>query len=277
MPNALLQRLRSALLLGVASAVLASCGGGKDKADATAILDAPLTTNIVDPAVREAVEAPIASDPYLLAESNQEAIRPSDRPLTGTLPVIAPSTNEAKAQALRLAGGKLIAPPATSRSIASTGDTPITLIGLVRQSSARAGGGKAARCDRDTGSYAMEWAQRLPAALPLYPRAHLREAAGADGGGCAFRAVSFTTAVPLGEVMNFYATMAKRAGYSIEQIEQNGAPALVGTQAKSGAAYHIRFRAMAGGGTMADLIVTGDPMATEDKASPRERGEKEGQ
>jgi len=230
---------------------LAACGNAKDKDSNVAGLDASLTTNIVDPALREAIAAPLASDPDLAGEANRDAVRPSDRPLNGALPALA-APAQIKAEALRLAGGRLIATPPVSRTIVSTGDTPVTLLGLARQSASKP------RCTFDDATYSAEWAQRLPAAFPLYPGAHLREAAGSDeNASCALRAASFATGAPRAEVMNFYATMAKRGRYSVEHIEQNGADALVGARSgggDGGGAYHILFRDEPGGGTLVDLI-----------------------
>ncbi len=48
--------------------------------------------------------------------------------------------------------------------------------------------------------------------------------------------------------------MARRAGYSAERIEQNGADVLQGQRAKDEGAYRLLLRPAPGGGTAADLI-----------------------
>ncbi len=251
MPTLLSVPLRSLMLSALLCHTLAACGDTKDQDNGVAGLDASLTTNIVDPALREALAIPLASDPDLAGEANRDAVRPSDRPLNGALPSLTVPA-QIKAEALRIAGGRLVSTPPVSRTIASTGDTPATLVGLARQ-----GAGKL-RCTFDNATYTAAWAQRLPAAFPLYPGAQLREAAGTDeNASCILRAVSFVTGARRSEVMDFYTTMAKRGGYSIEHIEQNGADALIGATGKGNAAYHIRFGDEPGGGTAVDLIVRG--------------------
>jgi len=244
---------RRPLLPGLLAMALASCGGGADKDAPLATLDAPLTRNAADPALREALETPLASDPDLTGEANRDAVRPSDRPLNGALPLLLPPA-QAKEAALRLAGGRLVPAPAATQSITSTGTMPATLAGLARQRLASGG----ERCDDGTESHDMGWSGRLPAALPIYPGAHVTEAAGADEAGrCAFRAVSFTTGVAVGEVVDFYATMAKRGGYSVEHAEHNGADVLDGAKGKDGGAYFLRVEEAPGGGSAVDLVVTG--------------------
>ncbi|MGE4431127.1 MAG: hypothetical protein AB7E05_10360 [Sphingobium sp.] len=248
--------VRSCLLLGLLPVVLAGCGGGgKDRRD-PASLDVALTNAVADPALREAVQAPLASDPDLAAEANRDAVRPSDRPLSGTLPArLTPA--QGREEALRLAGGKLIPTPAATQSVYSTRDMPITLGGLIRQQQERSGGPDAP-CEAEQVDYAMEWAGRMPAALPLYPGAHVTEAAGGgESGPCAYRAATFNTGAPLNEVMDFYTTMAKRSGYSVDHAEQNGGHVLSGGKGKSNLAYHIRLRDRQGGGAEVELIANG--------------------
>lgn len=249
MPTASFHR---SLLPGLLAMMLASCGGDADKDAPLATLDAPLTRNAADPALREALETPLASDPDLTGEMNRDAVRPPDRPLNGALPLLSPA--QAKEEALRLAGGRLISAPAATKSIASTGTVPATLAGLARQTLASRG----ERCDSGRESHDMDWAGRLPPALPVYPGAHVTEAAGADDPApCAFRAASFTTGAPVGEVMDFYATMAKRGGYSVKHVEHNGAQVLDGAKGRNGTAYQLRVQDAPGGGSLVDLIATG--------------------
>lgn len=263
----LTQPVRFLLALALLPATLAGCGGDGKGNGNPATLDAPLTNAVADPALREAVQAPLASDPDLAAEGNRDAVRPSDRPLNGALPAQLTST-DGRAEALRLAGGKLTPTPAATKSVFSTRDMPITLGGLIRQQQARTGNTDAAGrpdergadgpCNESRIDYAMKWARQMPAALPLYPHANVMEAAGSDGAApCAYRAVSFATGAPLSEVMDFYTTMATRTGYSVEHVEHNGGHVLSGGKARSDLAYHIRLREQRGGGTEVELIANG--------------------
>ncbi|OYW88617.1 MAG: hypothetical protein B7Z20_02100 [Sphingobium sp. 32-64-5] len=227
--------VRFFLMFGMLPTALAGCG------------------DVADPALREAVQTPLASDPDLAAEANRDAVRPADRPLSGAVPARLASTPD-RAEALRLAGGKLMPTPAATASGFSTRDAPITLGGLIRQQQERSDTPDA-RCDAARIDYAMKWARLLPTALPLYPGANVMEAAGGGTAGpCAFRAVSFTTGGALNEVMDFYTTMAKRSGYSVEHVEHNGGHVLSGGKDKGSLAYHIRFQDRQGGGTAVDLI-----------------------
>lgn len=239
---------RSFLALAILGMALAGCDGGNGEKN-LASLDAELTNNTVDPALRDAVEGPLATDPGLAGDANRDAVRPSDKPLTGAVPANL-SPRQAREQAVKLAGGKLLTTPAATKSITST-DHPVTLGGMAEK---KQGGGKcgAARMDYD-----MQWAGRMPAALPVYPGGHVTEAAGANNAPCNLRAVSFTTAIPRQEVMDFYYTMARRGGYTAEHIEENGEHVLGGTRAKDDGAYYVSMTSAPGGATSVTLIANG--------------------
>lgn len=230
------------------SLLLAACGE-KEKDKNLAGLDAELTNNSSDPALHEALEAPIASDPDLAGEANRDAVRPGNKPLNGAVPArLSPA--EAKAAALKLAGGKLMPTPAATRSVTST-KNPVTLAEMAEQRERTASNCGSARIE-----YAAGWASRMPAAFPVYPGGTVNEAAGANNAPCNIRAVSFTTSAPLNEVMDFYYTMARRAGYSVEHLEENGENVLGGARDKDEGAYYISFR-KTNGGTAVDLIANG--------------------
>lgn len=235
---------RTCFALMPACLVLTACGGGADETEVSR-LDAKLTENSVDPALREALEAPIATDPDLVGEANRDAVRPADTPLTGTVPARL-AVPQARTEALRLAGGKLLQAPAATKSVTST-DDPVTLGGKIAARLDRAA------CRRVPVDYAAQWSQSLPAALPVYPGGSLMEAAGTDEEGCITRAISFTTPVPASEVLDFYYSMVRRAGYSADHIEQNGEDVLSGRRGKGGA-YYLSVKARNGGGTAVDLI-----------------------
>lgn len=236
---------RHVALLGVL--ILGACGGGDDKSVNLATLDASVMHNTTDPALREAIEAPIATDPDLRREGNRDGLKPADKPLDGAVPVRL-AMRDARAMALKLAGGKLLPTPIATKTITTTKDA-ITLSGIAREHGLTEG------CDDPRLGYDMSWAARLPAALPLYPGVALKDAAGANDPHCAVRGVSFTTNIPAGEVLDFYYSMAKRAGYAIQRAERNGGHSLSGAQAQGSGSFYLRVQQAPYGGTMADLVV----------------------
>ena len=106
----------------------------------------------------------------------------------------------------------------------------------------------------DKVEYTSAWAAKLPAAFPVYPRGNTQEAAGTDEGACALRVVSFVTPVALDEVLAFYNTRAKSAGYSVEHVTSAGDNILSGTKGK--AAYVVYGRRLPQGVTEIDLVTT---------------------
>jgi len=254
MPVLRFVRSVSCLVLPAALAMVLSGCGAKNEETGLANLDAQLTGNSADPVLRAAVEDRITVDPDLVAQSNRNSIRPADKPLNGTVPA---ATGRAPADGAveKLAGGPLMqAPAALSDDSKRRPDEAITLGGLARLQKA---GGKGRACPPPPPAlqYSNSWAQRLPAAFPLYPDAQLREAAGAGSGICGMRAVSFTTAAPVQDVLNFYYTLARRAGYSAERQARDGQDILGGT--RNEAAYYLALEPAPGGGTRVNLIVNG--------------------
>ena len=115
---------------------------------------------------------------------------------------------------------------------------------------ARAAGGCAERAENTA-----RWAARLPQPFPVYPRGAVQEAAGTDAAGCALRVVSFVTPVPLGEVLDFYFTRARDAGFSAQRVLQDGDDVLAGV--KGGASYVVYARRLPSGTTEVDLVTSG--------------------
>lgn len=231
-------------------AVLSACGGKKHDRDLEN-LDAQLTNNAVDPALRAAVEDNITVDPDLVGQSNRNAVRPADKPLSGAVPANL-SHKVAKAEVERAAGGALMKAPAATKTTAAASTEGVTLGALAKQQ--KLGGRKGRACGSPQVSYGNEWAQRLPATFPMYPGSQLTDAAGTEKGTCNLRAVSFTTSAPVDEVIDFYYTKARRADYSAEHTLCDGGDALGGVRARDDGAYYITFRALRGGGTSVDLI-----------------------
>lgn len=236
-------RFRSVGMISLVLA-LAACGKG-DKDANLAALDAQLTDNAADPALKGALADPIVVDPQLVGQSNRNAVRSADRPANGALPVLGGDAATAQAQAVKQAGGKLIPTPAATQgdAMAST----VTLGAVARE------GAGNANCAKKL-VYGMEWAQRMPEPFTLYPGAQLTEAAGAQANGCTLRATSFVTAAPRQGVMDYYYTLARRAGYDGEHKVMGGDHVLGGTRGSDGSAYFILFTDAPGGKTGVDII-----------------------
>ena len=234
------------LALVALTLALAGCGRGDDNANLAA-LDAQLTNNTADPALRSAVNGKLAVDPDLVSQSNRNSVRPADKPYSGAVPagLKAPADKDA---AKRLAGGTLMQAPAPDSGAVASG---VTLGQLAQSQKYRPR--KARACGAPRVAYGPNWASRLPATFPLYPGAALVEAAGSDNGACQLRAVTFTTGAPVQDVIDFYFTMARRAGYSGERQTDGTTEILGGT--RDDGAYYLTFRAIRGGGTSVDMIV----------------------
>lgn len=238
---------RSVSLMALAL-TLAACGKGEKDANLAA-LDAQLTNNTVDPALKGALADPIVVDPQLVGQSNRNAVRPADKPANGAVPVLPGNGSEAQAVAVRLAGGKLLSAPAATPGAAMA--SAVTLGAVAREDAQRRGGN--AGCAKKL-AYGMEWSQRLPDPFSLYPGAQLTEAAGAERDGCTLRAASFVTAAPRQGVMDYYYTLARRAGYDGEHKILGGDHVLGGARASDGSAYFIVFTDAPGGKTGVDII-----------------------
>ncbi len=224
---------------------LAGCGG----ADSTnnIMSDAELG-NAADPAVTAALQDPIMVDPQLAGQANGDAIRPPSQPYSGGVPDDAVATNGTKIDT----NGLLKAPaPVTGKDCpqCKAARESVTLGGIAaRQPNARIKGCAGAL------RYSASWAQRLPADLPLYPQARVIEAAGAQGGNCALRVVSFSAAQPMEALLDWYYTRATRAGYSSEHQVEGAQHILGGTRTRDDGAYVLFLTARKGGGTDVDLV-----------------------
>lgn len=234
-------------LLG-STLLLSACG--REPA-AKAELD-PLNDELTsaDPVVKGALEDKIIVDPKLADQSNRNAAGPGNQPVDGGVPAIRGSkaTADAEAAGAQAAGTLIAAPDALPMEGCTdcAASRPVTLGTLARQS----GGGA---CDAKV-TYGNEWAARLPAAFRVYPRALIREAAGVATGKCNVRVVNFQTAASKQAVLNYYHTMARRAGYSSEHRSDGSEHMLGGT--KGNQAFVIMLRTD-GGMTDVDLVASG--------------------
>lgn len=223
-------------------ALLASCG---DKAEDETAGDA------MDPASEQALNDELMTDPDLAGRNEANAA------LSGTGNAAIPNIDKspraieaARSRAAELVGGrsKLADAPA-AKALGS--DAPPSKAMVAAAKAVVAPGGE--NCG-DKVDYTSAWAAKLPAAFPVYPRGNTQEAAGTDEGQCALRVVSFVTPVALDEVLAFYNTRAKTAGYSVEHVTSGGDNILSGTKGKS--AYVVYGRRLQQGVTEIDLVTT---------------------
>jgi hypothetical protein len=222
---------------------LAGCSG----ADTTnnMLSDAELG-NAADPAITSALQDQIMVDPQLGRQANGDAVRPPSQPYSGGVASDAVAANGEKIDTAALL--KTPAPVKECTQCAAARDS-VTLAGI-------AGRQKNVRTKGCAGSlqYSASWAQRLPADLPLFPQARVTEAAGAQGGKCALRVVSFSAAQPIQTMLDWYYTKAVRAGYSAEHQVDGTEHILGGTRARDDGAYVLFLSPRKDGGTDVDLV-----------------------
>lgn len=222
---------------------LAACGGAKDPAT---------KSTEADPAISGALADQIMVDPDLAKQNRGNAALSGGGPADGSLPLEQASPEAiaaAKADALRLVGGRMQLAPSANGSGSQQGAELATAADVASNVP-----GIGAACP-DKVEYSAAWAAKMPAAFPVYPRGHINEAAGTDQDGCALRVVSFVTPVAPMDVMNFYYTRARSAGFAAERRREGGDDVLGGT--KSGAAYLVYARQMPNGLTEVDLVANG--------------------
>ncbi|MDP3908152.1 hypothetical protein [Novosphingobium sp.] len=221
--------------------LLSACGSGEPAVD-------PLAER--DPAVTAALADPLMADPDLTSQNRGGAALTGGGPATGEIPPLKRGQAEldaARAAALDLVGGAPgAAPPATIMLETSPADAP-TAVALVR---ALPWGKPCA----DKLGYTASWAAGLPPALPVYPRGHVQEAAGSDAAGCKIRAVNFQTPVPPGEVVEFYAALARKGGYAVRAGQAGPDLTLSGTLDTARFALFVRGSADM---TVVNLVTSG--------------------
>ena len=197
-----------------------------------------------DPAIAQAVSAPILTDPDLVSLDKRFAVMADPATLDASLPPddFAPQTIVlARAEAAGLTAG------ATAAAVAQGEDCKECDAVLLAERARVLDPACPANLEKD-----LEWALRLPGDLPIYPKAHLREAVGNAGGRCQARGASFTAPVPAGEVLAFYRAIAAKAGYGLRQAGTSG---LVGSRGSSRLAVFVRPQP--GGLAQFDLLIAG--------------------
>nr|WP_277998577.1 hypothetical protein [Sphingomonas liriopis] len=210
-------------------------------------LDKELTAGIAgnqrDPALTAALHDQIMVDPALTQSANANVVRPPSRPDPLSIP---PDVSAGRPDGVTAADLK--------PTPAARGDCPacrkaqgaLTLGELA----ARQAPATAAACAQAV-SYSAGWATRLPADVPLYPDARVREAAGNDA--CGLRVVSFASGAPVGRILDWYNARVTRAGYSAEHQASGAEHMLGGT--RGDAAYLVHVTPDLAGGSAVDLLV----------------------
>lgn len=227
--------------------VLAGCGESRKKAASEDAAE-------FDPALSGALSDQIMVDPDLAA-GNEAGAGGAVRGPGAALPGEDNSPKaiaDARAAAMKLVGGVANfkkAPPA--RKVAGNGPSGDVITAAARAAASSPSG---AKCGEIV-EYTMDWAAKLPAAFPVYPRGNVQEAAGTNANGCALRVVSFTTPVALRDVVDFYHSRALQAGYKVDYIQQDGDDVLGGS--KAAASYMVYARSLPNGRTGVDLITNG--------------------
>lgn len=224
---------------------LVACGSKDDAQENLDTLDAELTnsasSNAGDPVLMGALQDQIMVDPALAGQANNDAIRPPAKPLAGPVPT-------------DTGGGDVKTGP-LQPAPAPRGDCPECRTARASLTlGALAGHQKIKGIGDCVGSlhYSAAYAERLPAALPLYPDARVSEAAGSDTNGCALRAVSFVSSAPLQTLLDWYYTRATKAGYAAQHQADGDQHVLGGTQGD--AAFALFVTARRDGGSDVDLI-----------------------
>jgi hypothetical protein len=207
-----------------------------------------------DPALTGALGDEIMVDPDLAGENQaNSALTPGAR--SGALPpqeMTPEAIAAARAAAVKLLGGAAALRQAPeAKEVAGGLPKDATLSAAARAAASPGGNGNCA----DKAEYTMAWANRLPAAFPVYPRGAVQEAAGTDAGDCALRVVNFQTGVPLNDVIDFYFSSARKAGYSAQRVRDGGDDVLGGV--KGSASYVVYARQLPSGATDVDLVING--------------------
>jgi hypothetical protein len=229
---------------------LPACGGGReDQADALNQLDRELANVDAadparDPALKAALQDQIMVDPNLQQQSNANAIRPPNRPDAGA---VASADIAARPEAAPPAGLKSAPPPKVDCPECRARNGALTLGALAERQRDQ----RTALCAPKV-AYSAAWANRLPAAAPLYPDARVVEAAGTDEAGCALRVVTFRSSAPLQRVADWYHTRGTQAGYSSEHRADGRQHVIGGVRGRSAFLAYLRPRP--DGGTEVDLI-----------------------
>lgn len=229
------------LVLGLAGTLLvAGCNSDKKQPEGAE----------TDPALSGALGEQIMVDPDM-AGQNGAAIGVNDNRITLPPQDRSPEAIEAaRADAAVVAGGELKSAPPPQKGGAEALTQAAATAAQVAHSA------KMSRTDcAGKVAYSNTWAAKLPDGIPVYPRGAVQEAAGTDSDGCALRVVNYGTPVSPGEIVNFYYTMAGKAGYGAE-YRMDGNDHVIGGR-KGGKAFVAYVRRLGNGITEVDLVTSG--------------------
>ena len=216
-------RVSKMAFIAAAALALSACGGAADDKASLDKLDTKLGgKGDTDPALTAALEDQIMVDPTLAGQANEDSIRPPTEPQSAPIPA------------------------------ARDGDNAQTLGGLATDQAISANKDRFTGCSLDV-QYSAEWANRLPIDLPLYPQARIDEAGGSDMPTCKLRAVTFASAAVPRAMVDFYLTLAKRAGYAAAQKGEGAEVTVSGTRAGDGGAFYAIITP-SGSGSSVDLV-----------------------
>jgi hypothetical protein len=238
-------RLAALLPLACVGALLAACSEGE--------AEVLVAEDHSDPLMSAALEEQIMVDPDMVNRNgaNQVAAVPDGigaipRPDSGSDAAMA-----ARAEAEELVGGAAAmrrAPPPQRVDGALPPEAALS-------AAARAATSGAAQRNCAAGAqFSARWAAQMPSAFPVYPRGNVLEAAGNDADGCSLRVVNFATAASVADVMDFYYTRARAAGYTVQHVVQGGDNVLGGSG--RGGSVMVFARAVDGGLTTVDLVTS---------------------
>ena len=219
--------IRASMIATLSAALLlAGCGDkASDKAELDKI-DAKLGGKAgADPALAVALEEPIMVDPNLTSQSNEDSIRPPAQPFQAPVP-LDPNAPDAS----------------------GSGQT----LGSLAEQQARLSKDKFNGCQLDV-QYSMDFANRLSADLPLYPKARVAEAAGSDTANCKLRAVTYASSAAPKAMIDYYLTVARRAGFSAAHSNDGKDDLVSGTRDRDSAAFYAVIQP-AGAGSSVDLV-----------------------
>jgi hypothetical protein len=206
-----------------------------------------------DPALTGALADQIMVDPELVGQNQANSAITAADSNSVTQPAPAGGTEAiaaAKAEAAKLAGGAIQSAPAPTpgdgKALAADAATAAQLATVADKSQADCAGKV---------EYSAHWATALPEPLGVYPRGAVSEAAGTDQAGCRLRVVSFTTPVPPQDVVDFYYTRLRKAGYGAAHRLDGKDHVLGGRKAAS--AYVVYARPAEDGMTEVDVVAGG--------------------
>lgn len=230
------------LLTGLAGAALLAGCNQADKKNAS---DAEQ-----DPAVTGALDGQIMTDPEL---SSQNGAAVAAGGAAVELPPEQRSPEAiaaARQEAAKLVGGTIENVPQASTGAATSLAESAATAAQVAEATRSASTDCASKVE-----YSADWAARLPKPLAVYPRGAVQEAAGVNGGGCALNVVTFVTPVQPRDVLGYYYTGVRKAGYDA-QYRMDGSDHVLGGKS-GGKAYVVYARTLDNGLTEVDLVATG--------------------